>query len=801
MKPSHHTIIILIASLVAASARAQKNQTRPDLPPDTVWADEANGAEFTADVPVGIRHFAEYPDIAAAGERVFVTWMEYVDGDEFIRFAEVTSGKPEHITTISADSERNCWPRLAADEQGRIWAAWSSQQGSGYRVCVRQVFPELAPTPTVLPAANESAPVNCFKPVIACTRSRTYVTWEQMTADTNRIVAVAFEDPQSPGHPFVVSGGGYAYRPALAAAADACWIAWDEVVDARQYEVFCARLEPDRVVESVRATRNPALDAAPGIALDADGRVWLAWHSDRSRTRQWDIPKWIQVRCYADGQWQQPPRDVPGAQDDPRGEDQGFEFPTLCFDSAQALWLFGRPSHGFNAVRFAGDAVSPVYRFAKPGWGGRGYCVRAVAVGDELWTVRRDLLSIVLARIKAPGGAAPVRGALRDVPPADLPKVAPPPGGFADPVVPHQSPAIPRVLFGDVHMHTALSDGMGTIDELYHRARHDYGYDFTAVTDHDDFVGNRVLPSEWAYMQAVTDLHDDPPHFATICAYEWTDARFPKGDGHKNVYYRDHGPLLWHTAPDAADGPKLFGLIDRAQGICFPHHIGWTGVNWKTHDERIEADVEICSVHGAYEYRHNTPIEPRGDMEGCFVQDGLNLGLRFGLVAGSDAHGLAWHHGIARRRNPWTHGLTGVYVDEPRRAAIWDALAARRCYATSGPKIVIDFKVAGHPAGPAAALTEPPTITASVFAPSRIDQLVLIRDGNAIFTSREDAETARIRFTDYNWPASGSAKAYYYLRVVLANNEMAWTSPVFVEFNAGGAPAPAEVNTNAPDRD
>jgi len=801
---SQLALVCLGVLIAAASVRGQAERARPELPPDTVWTDQAKDVVFSADVAMGTARMAEYPDIATAAGRVFAIWTEHIEGIDRIQFAEVTSGQPGEPRTISHSTSHACWPALAADTQGRVWAAWSAKKHERWRIFVRQVFPELEPAPIEMPSASPGPRADCFKPAIACTDERTFVAWMEVTPSTSQIVAGSVREGQPPGAPMVLSVGGLAYRPVLAARRDACWLAWDEVVDERQYEIFLAKLGADRPLEAMCVTREAALDAAAALALDAEGRVWLAWHSDRHKDRQWDIPKWPEVRCYDGASWRQPPVDVPGKQDDPRTEDQSFEFPTLCFDSAGGLWLFGRPSHGFNAVRFAGEGSSPVFRYPLPGWGGRGHTVRAVAVGDEIWTVRRDLQRIMLSRIaiSGPRPAEPKLVALRDPTLPIVHPVAAPPDAFPDPVVPgtgsgapESDPAgrsaMPRVLFGDVHMHTAHSDGMGTIDELYHRARHDYRYDFATVTDHDDFVGNRILPSEWAYMQAIADLHDDPPRFATLCAFEWTDARYPKGDGHKNVYYRGHGPMLWHTDPEVDDAPKLFARLEVAQGICFPHHIGWTGVNWETHNEAIQTNVEICSVHGAYEYRGNTPIAPRGDLEGHFVQDGLNKGLRFGLVAGSDAHGLAWHHGIARRRNPWTQGLTAVYAREPRREAIWDALANHRCYATSGPKVVIDFKVADQPPGSEVRLTEPPLITAWVIAPVRVDQLAIIRDGNAIFTSKEDAESARVRHTDLDWPASGEGKAYYYLRVTLQNGEVAWTSPVFATFAQGLSPGTA----------
>jgi hypothetical protein len=769
---------------------------RPPLPPDTEWADQSSVFTFGADLAIGKARVAEYPALAAAGDGLLVAWTEHLEGVDRVKLAPVqlqgAKGEPfkkgQYVTgdarVISDSAGHAAWPVLAADGAGNVWAVWSQRTAQRWRIRVRKVFPKLDESAVTLPVQAADGAVDCWRPALACGGERVFVAWEEMSPEASRVVAVSFVDPTRMGTPFVVSDEYLAFRPALAARNDACWLAWDEVVDDDQYEIFFARLDAQGAVKRTRVTRNPALDAAAAIALDPGGRVWLAWHSDRTPRRQWDIPKWPMVRCFDGTRWLQPAQPVPGRQDDPRGEDQGFEFPTLQFDGAGGLWLFGRPSHGFNAARFAGSAWSPVARYARPGWGGRGQYVRTARAGGALWTVRRDLHRIYLAPIALTGALeespTPQLVPLTSPPSPLLPAPAAPPDSFTAPRAAAEA-AAGKVFFGDVHMHTSFSDGMGTLDEIYQRAQTAYRLDFAVVTDHDDFIGNRILPSEWAYMQAVADLFNRPPNFVTLCGFEWTDARHPKGDGHKNVYYRGHGPMLWHTDPEVADGPKLFKRLAAARGICFPHHIGWTGVDWETHEHRIQTNVEICSVHGAYEYRGNTPIGHRGDMAGCFVRDGLGLGKRFGLVAGSDAHGLLWHHGIARRRNPWTHGLTGVYAAKLTREDVWDALAARRSFATSGPKLIIDLKVNDTAPGGVFKLGEPPVIVGRVVAPSPIAKIELIRSGTTIYTSQEDAETARIRHTDYDLATEGGDHPYYYLRVELKNGELAWTSPVFVD--------------------
>ena len=44
-------------------------------------------------------------------------------------------------------------------------------------------------------------------------------------------------------------------------------------------------------------------------------------------------------------------------------------------------------------------------------------------------------------------------------------------------------------FFGDIQQHSAHSDGVGSADETYLRARYRYGDDFAALTDHESFLG------------------------------------------------------------------------------------------------------------------------------------------------------------------------------------------------------------------------------------------------------------------------------------------------------------------------
>lgn len=778
----------MIVLLVSPAAFAHPDPI-PGFPPDTIPAEHAHGVKFGAAVPISRSAYAEYPTIALSGGWLHIAWVENLEGRDQILLSGVENGRPAEPKSISEPDGHACWPALAAGSNGDLWAAWSVKKSGRWNVSGRCVAGREDAVFSI-----PSGDADRFRPAAAALGGDLFIAWEEVRGNTSKIVLGSSRAGESLT---TISGAGLAFRPALASNGREVWAAWDEIVDDAQHEVFVRRIAPELDPAPTRVTWHPAIDSSADIQVDPAGRVWVAFHSDRTPDGGWDIPRWVHVRCLQDGKWFAPRGQFPGRQDDPRGEDQGLEFPTLTFDGSGGMWVFGRPSQGFTAARYTSAGWTPAYRFSKPGWGGRGQWVRCVTEGKTVWTVRRDVQRLLLQRIDVDNGPAtelPLEPA-REPFEGSVPRPGPPPGFFAEPTAKAEVEGY-RVLFGDVHMHSSYSDGTGSPDEIYLRARESYKYDFAVMTDHDDFTGNRILPSEWDQLKAITNLFNGPRSFVTLVGFEWTDARHPQGDGHKNVYYRDDGPMIWHTNPETGDSATLFPLLRNLQGICFPHHIGWTGVDWSAHDHVAQPNVEIVSVHGAYEFMGNLPIKHRGGMPGHFVRDGLALGKRFGLVGGSDAHGLAWHHGIARRRNPWTHGLTGVLVNEATREAVWDALAQRRCYATSGPKIIVDFSVSGVVmGGEAPRQTDTgPEIRARVEAPSRLQYASLVRNGQEILHSGGDVNSAVIRFIDdvaatRSDGRSGSGDSYY-LRIVLENGEMAWSSPVFVgpAVNEGSTP-------------
>ncbi|MDI6784552.1 MAG: CehA/McbA family metallohydrolase, partial [bacterium] len=602
------------------------------------------------------------------------------------------------------------------------------------------------------------------------------------------------------------------------------WVAYHSYLGNGNYDIFLVSGKNGTWGKPIQVTSHPGIDAYPSIAIDGMNRVWLAWHSNRKSEIQkmqsevrspksevlglktqdlglsFDIPKWVYVRGYnpKTKQWVEPRGEMPGKDLEKQKEDQGFEFPTLFFEKYHRFWIFGRPSHDWIAQYYDSGRWSEMIRLSDGSWGGRGQFLRVAQDSKgNLWTVRRDIGENVLQKIEP---------ATRD--------------RAVHSLVIARSEAVARrsrsklscchceersdeaiykrdcfatarndkremvdaytVYYGDIHSHSWLSDGVGSVEESFTRSRDIEQLDFGALTDHEDFVQNRLTPAEWEEVKYWSAYYNEPGKFVTIPAYEWTQARVPLGDGHINVYFPDESFAIYpkkDLATKTASG--LFTALEKINALGFAHHIGWTGINWSAHNPNVQTCIEIVSNHGAYEYMGNEPIKHRGGMQGCFIQDGLAKGLKFGIIGGSDGHGLLWQHGVSYKRDPWKAGWTGVYAKSLTREDILDAFRNRRTFATTGEKILVDFRADGYILGEEYSTNTAPEFTVRVKGTSPLHYVYLIRNNEIIYTNGGDSDEAKFKFTDTQIPQGTN---WYYLRVIQRDGNMAWSSPLWITY-------------------
>lgn len=710
-----------------------------------------------------------------------IAWIAEDGEGEHVMLTRFSRGEFDEPERLSGEPYRAIHPEIVRLDDDLV-TVWSEHLGGRrWRLAAR-----FWPDGRLLGLDDEEG--LAWQPAIAAVESALWVVYECLRPGRRPMIVARRLERSGWGPAISISDAPQddCRRPAIAADGQGqVWVAWDQTEGAGGPRVLLTRFDGQEIDNVRDISRHPAGNIAPALAVDAADRVWVGWHSNRRGEREWDIPRWFQLRCLVDGILHEPDAgDPPGKDLEAHGTVQGFEFCRLLAASDGRIIITGRPSHNFCLQHYHGNRWSPLWRLPEDGWGGRGqYLEAALDSGGDLWVARRDLGFNVLQRIEGMNleKAEPALRPLREnrmarfpVPVNILKKPEWEPleelEGIEESL---------QFFYGDTHGHTWMSDGMGDVDEYYHLRRDYYADDFASLTDHDTFVGNGLLPSEFELIKEITQQFHEDGRFVTLFGQEYTSARYPRQIGHKNLYcVSQEVPLFDHTDDPTDTSAKLNAKAREHRCLIIPHHTGWTGTDWEGADREVQRLAEIVSNHGCFEYMGNEPIKHRGGARGCFIQDGLAMGLRFGLIGGSDSHGLLWHHRAGWKRDCNRTGLACVLAPRLTREAIFDALWRRRTFASTGTKPRMDFRVNGHLMGEEIETSETGvSIRVDVTAPEVLDYLTIVKNNEDWYDYGGEGFRSRFTVSDDELEPGVS---WYYLRVTFKTGDMAWSSPVWV---------------------
>ena len=195
----------------------------------------------------------------------------------------------------------------------------------------------------------------------------------------------------------------------------------------------------------------------------------------------------------------------------------------------------------------------------------------------------------------------------------------------------------------------------------------------------------------------------------------------------------------------------------------------------------------MYSGWGNSEIRGN-PRQPWRTQGGLSLQEVLATGSRVGVIAGSDNHDARpGYAGIGEQFSKsvadaiWKpSGLAVVWATGLTRKEIFAAWRARRTYATSGPRILLSFKVNDCWMGSDLALgsTDLRRLVVNVIGTAPLSSVTVIKNNEDVHKWENPAHGA-----DLTWEDTGAARTgdYYYVRVTQEDDEMAWSSPVWLD--------------------
>ena len=239
--------------------------------------------------------------------------------------------------------------------------------------------------------------------------------------------------------------------------------------------------------------------------------------------------------------------------------------------------------------------------------------------------------------------------------------------------------------WADFHAQSEETIGTNSVEDYFAFARD------KAMVDIVSHQGNdiQITDAFWQRLNRATKTFNAEGRFVTFPGYEWSGNTGVGGD--RNVIYRAEGNPIARSSralvgddeashPDARTATRLFDELRERDAIVFAH-VGGRYANLDMHDEQTEVAVEIHSCWGTQEW---------------LLADALARGYRVGVVANSDGHKGrpgAEYPGASHFGN--RGGLTCVLAKKLTRSAVWRAMKARHCYATTGARIFLDVRTDG----------------------------------------------------------------------------------------------------------
>ena len=256
-----------------------------------------------------------------------------------------------------------------------------------------------------------------------------------------------------------------------------------------------------------------------------------------------------------------------------------------------------------------------------------------------------------------------------------------------------------------------------------------------AYAEHEGFRVETWGPEDrvdaaWAGVCDLARRHSRDGELVVFPGYEWQgDATH--GD-HNVFFHEDHPPIL-----RSGTLPELYGEIRqrKLKAMVIPHHtayqVGFRAKDWSVHDEELSPFAEVFSWHGSSEtdeeaigLRRNWYMGP--GVSGGTIADGLDRGLRLGLIASGDSH--------YNTPGVYGWGLMACYAPSLTRDALWEAFGARHVYAVTGDRIELRFSAEGAQMGDVIEKRGGVHLSVRVRGCDALDRIELLRNNRVIAT-------------------------------------------------------------------
>ena len=330
-----------------------------------------------------------------------------------------------------------------------------------------------------------------------------------------------------------------------------------------------------------------------------------------------------------------------------------------------------------------------------------------------------------------------------------------------------------NVYCGQLHAHTNLSDGTGSVEEAFDYASKVENLDFFAVTDHSDSFDNAGagaidtdgagISADWAAgKQAAASVTNES--FVGLFGFEMTWPE-DKQLGHISTFntpgWQTRDQEDFENVPTALE--NYYEALTTVPG----------SVSQFNHPDTIHGDFERFD-HYSPKYDELVSLLEISGEDGAvdceYYNQALDKGWHVAPTNNQNNHTGSWGDASDAR--------TVILAKTLTEEALYDAMKDRRVYATQDSDLAVFYELNGAVMGSIIPKSEEAEITVFLNDPTdtAIGNVEVIVDGGAVLT-RKWVETPT-KMLELSVPGGYS---YYYLRIIQPDGDVAVTAPVWMD--------------------
>lgn len=334
-----------------------------------------------------------------------------------------------------------------------------------------------------------------------------------------------------------------------------------------------------------------------------------------------------------------------------------------------------------------------------------------------------------------------------------------------------------NLYFGQLHSHTNLSDGQGTVDDAYSYARDNANLDFFAVTDHSNWFDNDIKANiadgsqsvAWNKGQDAANKYNEDGEFAALYGYEMTWSGSTGGYGHMNTF---NTPGFETRTNKNMDLKTYYSkLKTQSQSISQFNHPGKTFGDFSDfglYDTEIDKRISLVEVGNG-----EGPVNGSGYFRSYeYYTRALDKGWHVAPTNNQDNHKGKWGNANSAR--------TVIEAPNLSRESVYDALTDMRVYSTEDENLRISYEVNGSTMGSKLEETDELNFNINIEdidLGDNIKKISIIGDGGKVINYIDNVNNTS-KTWDFTLDSSNSS--YYYVKVEQADKEVAVTAPVWV---------------------